>query len=101
VIRVLYRWRVEEGRRESFTSWWHEGTLRIRSSQPGSFGSTLCRAGDDPAVFVGIARWAGRDALEAFWKQAAGDPFEGAVLETVEVLEELDDLTLGVEEPAP
>ena len=94
MVRVLYRWRVAPGRHEQFVSWWHHGTVRIRERQPGALGSTLCRTSDDAESFVGIARWESRTAVEAFWAQATGDGFDGAVLESIEVLDELDDLTL-------
>ena len=92
MIRVVYRWRVERGREEDFATWWHDGTIRIRQSQPGSLGSTLCRSTKDSEVFVGIARWQNRQDVEAFWGQASDVGFDGAVLESVEVMEELDDL---------
>lgn len=98
MVRVLYRWRVAPARHQQFVTWWHDGTVRIRESQPGVLGSTLCRPSDDADVFVGIARWESRAAVEAFWARATGDGFDGAVLESIQVLDELDDLTLG---PSP
>jgi hypothetical protein len=94
VIRVVYRWRVEPERQAAFIPWWHEGTLRIRASQSGAMGSTLCRSGDDRDVLVGIARWKSRRHVEAFWEEAGTVVFEGAVLESIELLDELDHLTI-------
>ena len=94
MIRVMYRWRVDQERREDFAMWWHEGTLRIRSSFDGALGSTLLAPKDDDAHFVAIARWRSGDDLESFWANPGGPGFDGAELESVEVFEELDDLSL-------
>jgi hypothetical protein len=78
-----------------FAAWWHEGTLRIRSTQPGAQGSTLLRSGgDDTEGLVGIARWESKAQLTAFWERMSPLEFSGAVLVSLEILEELDHLTL-------
>jgi heme-degrading monooxygenase HmoA len=97
VIRVIYRWRLESTRRADFATWWHEGTLRIRSTQPGAMGSTLVRSTEDDDCLIGIARWQDTDALTAFWERMSPLEFPGAVLESLEILEELDHLTLEQE----
>jgi heme-degrading monooxygenase HmoA len=94
MIRVIYRWRVDPERRDEFVVWWHEGTLRIRSTRPGALGSTLLTPTDDPLHFVAVARWRSREDLEAFWADPAGAPFDEAELVSTEVFEEVDDLTL-------
>jgi hypothetical protein len=92
MIRAIYRWTVDADPDE-FVRWWHDGTLRIRAEQPGALGSTLCEAAN--GQFVGIAKWESREALEQFWAAPGGGPmFPGAVLESSEILTELDDLTL-------
>lgn len=78
-------------------TWWHEGTLRIRSSRPGALGSTLLAPTGDDSRLVAIARWRSVDDLEAFWANPGGSQFQGAELESTEIYEEVDDLTL----PAP
>ena len=95
MIRVIYRWRIDESRMSDFAAWWHEGTLRIRSTQPGAMGSTLLRCTDDDTDdLVGIARWESTTQLTAFWERMSPLEFPGAVLVSLEILEELDHLTL-------
>jgi heme-degrading monooxygenase HmoA len=94
MVRVIYRWRVEPDRRDGFVQWWHEGTLRIRSSRRGAMGSTLLEPKDDDAHVVAVARWASQEDVEAFWADAAGPGFPGSSLESVELFQELDHLTL-------
>jgi hypothetical protein len=43
---------------------------------------------------VAIARWESVEALTAFWNDTSGSQFEGAAVVSVEVLEEVDHLTL-------
>jgi hypothetical protein len=93
VIRVIYRWRIDPDRRDDFVTWWHEGTLRIRSTRQGAMGSTLLLPEDD-SYLVAIARWKTREDLEAFWADPGGSDFEGAILGSVEILDELDHLTV-------
>jgi len=97
VIRVIYRWRVETARQGDFAAWWHEGTLRIRSTQPGAMGSTLLRTPDDDDLVIGIARWQSEEELTAFWERMSPLEFSGAVLASMEILEEIDHLTLEAE----
>jgi len=94
VIRVIYRWRLEATRRADFASWWHDGTLGIRATQPGAMGSTLFGSTEDDDCLIGIARWQNRDALTAFWERMSPLEFPGAVLESLEILDELDHLTV-------
>jgi heme-degrading monooxygenase HmoA len=93
MIRVLYRWRVDPDRYEEFARWWHEGTLRIRSVQPGAMGSTLCRPMPPTDRVAAIARWRSLEDLERFWQSPGGAGFEWAELEEVEVVDEVDHLT--------
>jgi len=94
MIRAIYRWRVPAESQDDFASWWHEGTVRIRSSKPGARGSTLLTSDFDRDHYVAIARWVSLEALTAFWNGPGGVQFEGAELVSVEVLEEIDHLTV-------
>jgi hypothetical protein len=66
-------------------------------------GSTLLRPADAPNTAVGLARWRRRDDVEAFWASGHATPLPGGNLESIEVLEELEHMTLedliGAETP--
>jgi heme-degrading monooxygenase HmoA len=97
MIRVLYHWRVSPEAAAGFPGWWHDGTVHIRSSNRGALGSTLLRSHDDPSLFVGVARWESVETLESF-RQAMGTiQFDGAELESIQVFQELDDLTISLQ----
>jgi hypothetical protein len=57
-------------------------------------GSTLLTTDSDKYLWVAIARWESSEALTAFWDDPGGSQFEGAALVSVDVLEEVDHLTL-------
>ena len=94
MVRVIYRWRVAPHRRDDFARWWHDGTERIRSSRTGARGSTLLRPTGSDEHVVAIARWDSEGDLAAFWADPGGSEFSDATLESVEVLVELDHLTV-------
>lgn len=94
MIRVIYRWRIDAATGAEFAAWWHEGTIGIRSTQPGAMGSTLLRSPDDDGCLIGIARWQDKAHLTAFWERSAPLEFPGAVLHSLEILEEIDHLTI-------
>ena len=94
VIRVIYRWTVAPSVAADFERWWHEGTIGIRSTYAGALGSLLLRSHSDPGDVVGVARWQTEEHLLAFRRAAGSITFEGAELRSVEILDELDDLTI-------
>jgi len=94
MIRVLYRWQIEEACREDFARWWRDRTMEIRTSENGALGSTLTRSTSDPATWIGIARWASLEELHQFRTRVGSISFDGAALQSMEVLEEVDHLTI-------
>jgi heme-degrading monooxygenase HmoA len=96
VIRVIYRWTVDPAETETFIDAWRAATERIRAGQPGAMGSTLLRPSDTENRFVAVARWQRRENVEAFWAQgsASARPLLGGTLESVELLEEIEHMTL-------
>ena len=55
----------------------------------------MLRPGVDDTHLVAVARWKTREDLEAFWEDPGSSDFAGAHLESVEILDEVDDLTFG------
>jgi hypothetical protein len=94
MIRVIYRWHVESDRYGEFVQWWHDGTLRIRSDYSGAMGSTLCSGSSSNETVIAIARWRSQADLERFWRNPGGSVFPWAEMESVELLEEIDHLTV-------
>ena len=94
MIRVIYRWSIDAATGADFAAWWHLATIRIRSTEPGAMGSTLLRSPDDDACVIGIARWRDKGHVTAFWERSTPLEFPGAVLQSLEILEEVDHLTL-------
>lgn len=93
MIRVIYRWTVDPAAEDQFVDAWREATEHIRAHEPGALGSTLLRPAD-PNSLVGLARWQRRDDVEAFWTSGNATPLPGATLESVEVLDEVEHMTL-------
>jgi len=94
VIRVIYRWTVVAATEDQFIDAWREATERIRDQVPGAMGSTLLRPADAPNTVVGLARWQRRDDVEALWASGNATPLPGGTLESIEILEELEHMTL-------
>ena len=63
-------------------------------TSPARLGSTLLRPSDTPSTLVGFARWQRRDDVEAFWTSGNATPLPGATLESIEILDEVEHMTL-------
>jgi quinol monooxygenase YgiN len=94
VIRVIYRWTVDPATEDRFVDAWREATERIRAHEAGALGSTLLRPCDTPNTLVGFARWQRHDDVEAFWTSGNATPLPGATLESIEILDEIEHMTL-------
>ena len=94
MIRVIYRWTVEPEAEGEFVDAWREATTRIRDQQPGAMGSTLVRPAEAPNTLVGLARWRQRADVEAFWATGSASPLPGGSLDSIEILEEVEHMTL-------
>ena len=94
MIRVIYRWSVDPATEDQFIDAWRAATERIRTHEPGALGSTLLRPSDTHNILVGFARWQRRDDVEAFWKSGNATPLPGATLESIEILDEVEQMTL-------
>lgn len=97
MIRVIYRWRVQQAKQERFTAAWSEATNRIERSTPGARGSAL-QSHQDPCEFVTIARWDEVEHWKAFWKDAARtemhDMHDLAERLSADAFDELGDFTV-------
>ena len=94
MIRVIYRWTVDPATEDRFVDAWREATERIRAHEAGALGSTLLRPSDTPNTLVGFARWQRYDDVEAFWASGNATPLPGATLESIEILDEVEHMTL-------
>ena len=94
MIRVIYRWSVDPAAEDQFIDAWRAATERIRTHEPGALGSTLLRPADTSNTLVGFARWQQRDDVEAFWASGHATPLPGATLESIEILDEVEHMTL-------
>ena len=65
-----------------------------RASSSRSVTITYRAHGTTPTTAVGLARWRRRDDVEAFWASGHATPLPGGNLESIEVLEELEHMTL-------
>lgn len=76
---ALYRWRLKEGREESFREGWRRLTGEIYSRR-GSYGSRLHRAED--GTWIAYAQWPDRRT----WEEAGGAGADDA--EALEMMRE-------------
>ena len=71
MVRIIYRWRVQEADQSKFKSAWAKATTAIRDSTVGARGSVLLRSHQDPTEYITIARWDKIEDWQAFWEDSA------------------------------
>lgn len=74
MVRVIYRWSVDQASLPAFLDAWRVTTRRIHSTVEGARGSFLLQEPGDPGEILTIARWDTVEDWRAFWK--AEDPEE-------------------------
>jgi heme-degrading monooxygenase HmoA len=100
MIQVIYRWRVQEGREQTFAQAWTQGTRAIRSTFKGAHGSVLLRSHRHPSEYVGIATWDSLADVQVFWDSEHPDPeasrtvSETCTFVSREIFDEIRDLEL-------
>ena len=62
MIRVLYQFKAKPGQEQKFEQLWETVSNTIRAKCPGAHGSVLLRGVDDPAHYIGVARWDSPDS---------------------------------------
>jgi hypothetical protein len=71
-----------------------QGNASHSPPHPGAMGATLCSPSSPGQTVVAIARWKSQEDLERFWQNPGGSEFPWAEMESVELLEEIDHLTV-------
>jgi heme-degrading monooxygenase HmoA len=74
MIQVIYRWKVKTGQEDAFARAWTRGTIAIRATFKGAYGSVLLRSRKNPSEFVGVATWETLEDCRAFWASEHPDP---------------------------
>lgn len=97
MIRVIYKWRVEEEDFVSFKEVWTRTTNSIHEAVPGALGSFLLRSPEDKTEVLTVAKWDSLESWKAFW--GAENPSEMVGMReigeriSVTMYDEVDDFT--------
>ncbi|MEM8534691.1 MAG: antibiotic biosynthesis monooxygenase [Chloroflexota bacterium] len=98
MIRIIYKWRVQEADETKFRAAWAKATTAIREITHGARGSFLLHSHENPTEFVTVARWDTLENWQAFWKDSTRMEMQTmhslAERISVEVYEELEDHTV-------
>ena len=97
MIRVVYRWKVQEQDFTRFQEVWAQTTNRIHETVPGALGSFMLRSPEDKTEVLTVAKWDSMESWKAFW--GAENPSEMADMRKIgerisaTVYDEVDDYT--------
>lgn len=97
MIRVIYKWRVEEEDFVSFKEVWTRTTNSIHEVVPGALGSFLLRSPEDKTEVLTVAKWDSLESWKVFW--GTENPSEMVGMReigeriSVTVYDEVDDFT--------
>lgn len=98
MIRVIYKWKVEEGDVSKFKKAWKEATTTIKNSVQGARGSILLRDYKNITQFITMARWDSFDDWQSFWNGPTPVQMKAmhelAERLSVECHEEIEDFTV-------
>lgn len=67
MIRVEYRWRVNDHNFKAFQNTWRKTTNHIHETVDGALGSFMIQSIDDPSEVITIAKWENLESWKAFW----------------------------------
>lgn len=84
MIRVIYRWKVPQERRQEFADAWRAATRNIHAETPGALGSFCLENTEDPLEVLTVALWRSEQQWRAFIGEAKHGPM--AVLHEIGTL---------------
>lgn len=67
MIRVVYRWKVQEGDFAKFEEVWARTTNHIHETVAGALGSFMLRSPEDRTEVLTVAKWDSVESWQAFW----------------------------------
>ncbi|SFM76229.1 antibiotic biosynthesis monooxygenase family protein [Marinobacter zhejiangensis] len=97
MIRVVYRWKVQDAQFAEFQKVWSRTTNTIHETVPGALGSFMLRSPDDQTDVMTVAKWESMAHWKAFW--GAANPQQMADMRALgerisaTVYDEIDDFT--------
>ena len=97
MIRIVYSWKVELEKLESFIETWKRTTNKIHEEVPGARGSFMLQSDDNPTEVKTIARWDSLGDWQQFWENSNPSQMQSmrdlGERVSVEIFREVDDFT--------
>ena len=98
MIRIIYRWSVDQADIPAFQDAWRKATRRIHATVKGARGSFLLQESGNPGEIMTVARWDSEEAWKAFWQNEDPDEMRNmrrlGERRSVEVYGEYEDFTV-------